>query len=59
MFEDDRVIVFPSPRPVAQVHFICLAKRLGLHSMTDLKETAEDEALLGHLLVIAAKVARE
>ena len=51
-------MVFNSPKSVAQVHLICLAKRLGLHSMTDVKETAEDEVLLGHLLVTAAQVAK-
>ena len=55
--EDERVIVFASPEPMAKVHFICLAKRLGLHSLADVKETPEDEALLGHLMVTAAKVA--
>lgn len=59
VFQDDKVIVFPSKQPVAQVHLIFLAKKLGLHSLNDAQEASEDEALIGHLMVTVGKVCRE
>ena len=59
VFQDDKVIVFPSRRQLAQVHLIFLAKTHNLHSLNDVQETAEHEALLGHLMVTVAKVCRE
>ena len=51
--------MFPSNRPCAKVHLIVLAKVLNKHSLVDVQDTPEDAALLGHLMVTAAKVARQ
>ena len=59
VYQDDKVIVFPSRRPSAQFHLIFLAKTHKLHSLVDVQETAEDEALLGHMMVTVGKVCRE
>jgi len=37
---------------------IVLAKKLNMDSLIDVQETEEDAALLGHMMVTAAKVAR-
>jgi histidine triad (HIT) family protein len=59
IFEDEKVVVFPSKRPCANVHFIVLAKSLRHHSMTDVDfESEEDKAMLGHMMVVATQVAR-
>ena len=58
LFEDDKVIVFPSLRPAAHTHFIVLAKTLQLQSLTDLEDTPEHKALIGHMMVKAAQVAQ-
>ena len=58
VYEDEKVIVFPSKHPCAQTHLIVLAKSLRHHSLADVEETEEDAAMLGHLMVTAAKVAR-
>ena len=55
--EDEHVIVFDAEQPRAQVHFIVLAKTLEIHSMVDVSE--RDEAMLGHMLVVAAQVAHD
>lgn len=59
IFEDERVIVFPSKKPCAKTHLIVLAKTHRIRSLADIQETEEDAALLGHLMVTAAKVARD
>jgi len=55
LFEDDLVIAFRDIHPQAPVHALVIPKkpipRIGAAS-------PEDEALLGHLLLTAAKVAR-
>ena len=58
LFEDDKVIVFNSKRPCAAKHIIVLAKQQRLQSLIDVEETEEDAALLGHMMVTAAKQAR-
>jgi histidine triad (HIT) family protein len=51
LHEDDKCIAFEDAKPVAKKHFIVLAK--------DPKAQAnKDEATLGHMMVIAAKVAK-
>jgi histidine triad (HIT) family protein len=54
--EDDRCIVLHDIQPQAPVHLLIVPKkvipRVG-------EATAEDEAVLGHLLVVAGKVAKK
>jgi len=56
VFEDDRVIAFRDIHPQAPVHVLVIPKklipRIGAASL-------EDQALLGHLLLTAASVARD
>ena len=55
LFEDDKVIAFPAKSPCANIHFIVLAKSLQHHSMVDVDtETEQDEAMLGHMMVVAS-----
>jgi len=58
LFEDERVIAFPSKRPCANTHFIVLGKTLTRHSLVDIEDSEEDKAMLGHMMVIAARVAQ-
>jgi histidine triad (HIT) family protein len=55
VYEDDRCVAFRDISPQAAVHILVVPRkpvtRIGLAE-------AEDEALLGHLLLTAAKVAR-
>ena len=56
LYEDDRVVAFHDIRPQAPVHVLVVPRkpipRIGL-------ATSDDEALLGHLLLKAAEVARQ
>ena len=55
-FEDDDVIAFHDVNPQAPVHLLIVPKRV----ISRLAETNEsDQALLGRLLLTAAKVARD
>lgn len=54
VFEDDRVLAFDDVSPQAPVHVLIIPK-LDLVNLND--ATDEHEALLGHLLVTARKVA--
>lgn len=56
LFEDDKCVVFPDRNPLTPAHFIVLAKQPRVCSLS--KAGEEDEALLGHLMVVVAKVAR-
>jgi len=56
IYEDDRCIAFKDINPQAPFHVLVVpVKRIAKVS----EATAEDEALLGHLLTVAATVARE
>lgn len=56
LFEDDRACAFSDMGPQAPTHFLVIPKK----SIRMLSEAAdEDEALLGHLLLVAAKVAKQ
>ena len=58
LFEDDKVIAFPAKTQCTNIHFIVLAKSLQHHSMVDVDtETEQDEAMLGHMMVVAAQLA--
>lgn len=57
IFEDESVIAFQALNPAAEVHFIVLAKQLDRHSLLDV-EPDVDEAILGHMLVVTARLAQ-
>jgi len=56
IFEDDRAVVFRDINPQAPTHALVIP-RGHVASLDEAGET--DEALLGHLLLVAARVARE
>ena len=56
LFEDESCIAFEDIHPKAPVHFLVIPRK-HLASLNDNKQ--EDEALLGHLLLVAARLARE
>ena len=56
VYEDDQCLAFEDIAPKAPTHVLVIPKR----AITSLAEAQDgDEALLGHLLLVAAKVARE
>ena len=58
IFEDDSCMAFRDVNPVAKVHFLVIPKdRKGLTQLCKADET--HEAMLGHLMVVAAKVAKQ
>lgn len=55
-YEDDRCMAFHDVSPQAPVHFLVIPrKRISQLSLA----ADEDEALLGHLLLVARRVAKE
>jgi histidine triad (HIT) family protein len=56
IYEDERALAFRDINPQAPTHALVIP-RAHLASLNDAAES--DEALLGHLLVVAARVARE
>ncbi|HEB52553.1 MAG TPA: histidine triad nucleotide-binding protein [bacterium] len=56
LHEDEHCLAFHDVAPQAPTHFLVIPKR-EIASLSD--ATSEDAALLGHLLVTAAKVARD
>ena len=58
IYEDDTALAFRDISPQAPVHFLVIPKkRDGLTRMA--KATEQHEKLLGHLLLIASKVAKQ
>ena len=58
IYEDDKCLAFRDIQPIAKVHFLVIPKdRDGLSQLSK----AEDRhaSLLGHLMVVAAKVAKQ
>ena len=55
VFEDDRVLAFRDTGPKAPVHILIVPKK-DIARVSEAK--AADEALLGHLLTVAAEIAR-
>lgn len=56
VYEDESVVAFKDLNPVAPVHILIVPKEHKLN----LSEYAEDEEkLLGHILIVAAHIARE
>ena len=56
LYEDDLVLAFPDREPQAPTHLLLIPKR---HLASHADATDEDQHLLGHILTVAAKVARE
>jgi histidine triad (HIT) family protein len=56
VYEDDDVIAFEDIRPQAPVHMLIIPRR-HIERVNDLKE--EDERLIGHLVLVAKKIAAE
>ncbi|NWF70414.1 MAG: histidine triad nucleotide-binding protein [Chloroflexi bacterium] len=56
VFEDERVIAFKDINPAAPVHILIVPKK-EIASINDV--TQADEALLGHMFIVAGQVARE
>ena len=56
IYEDDLAIAFRDVNPQAPVHFLVIPKK----QIVKLSEaTDQDQALLGHLLLVASKVAKQ
>lgn len=56
LFQDDLVTAFPDIRPQAPTHILIVPNR-PIPTVNDV--TAEDETVLGHMFVVAAKLSRE
>ncbi len=56
VYEDERVLAFEDIRPQSPVHLLVIPRK---HWMTLGDVAPEDGALLGHLFIVAARVARE
>jgi histidine triad (HIT) family protein len=56
IYEDDRAVVFRDINPQAPTHALVIP-RAHVASLNEASE--DDEALLGHLLLVAARVARD
>ncbi|GAB4115251.1 MAG: histidine triad nucleotide-binding protein [Sideroxydans sp.] len=56
VYEDDDVFAFHDIHPVAPVHFMLIPKQ---HVVSLLEAEAGQQALLGKMLLLAAKLARE
>ena len=56
VYQDDRCIVIEDIHPQAPVHLLVIPQR---HLATLAEAAEEDEGLLGHLLVVATRVAHE
>ena len=58
VFEDDSTIAFRDIHPQAPVHILVVPKR-HFASLAEVGAGGEDEVLLGHLLAVVSKIARE
>ena len=56
VYEDDHCLAFRDVNPQAPIHVLVIPKR-EIPQLSD--ATAEDQALLGHLLVAAGRIARD
>ena len=58
LYEDDKCLAFSDVAPVAKTHFLVIPKnRDGLTGISKAEE--KHAALLGHLMVVCAKVAKQ
>ncbi len=55
-YEDDQCLVFQDISPKAPVHILVVPKK---HIASMNEDLSEDKALLGHLLAVAARMAKE
>jgi len=56
LYQDERAVAFADIRPQAPVHILVIPRK----HLSSLDQTsAEDEALLGHLLLVGSRLARE
>ena len=56
IYEDEKSLVFKDINPVAPIHILIIPKKQ-IEKISDAEETDQD--LLGHLLLVAGKVARQ
>lgn len=56
VYEDDQVIVIKDINPMAPVHLLVITKR---HIASLNEVLPEDEGLMGHILMVGQKLARE
>jgi histidine triad (HIT) family protein len=56
VYEDAEILAFNDIRPLAPVHFMLVPKR---HIATLADATADDVAMLGRMLALSARLARE
>ena len=55
LYEDDKCLAFNDRYPVAKTHFLVLAKTT---EITRMSQAERDPELMGHMMVVVAKVAR-
>ena len=55
-YEDDRCLAFHDIKPQAPTHVLIIPKKV-IRTLDD--ATADDQALLGHLMLVGAKLAKE
>ena len=56
LYQDDRVVAFRDINPQAPIHILVIPRR---HIASLAEAQAEDEGLMGHLLLTGAQVARQ
>ena len=56
LYEDESVVAFPDLKPQAPVHILLISKK---HVASLAELSAEDEALAGHMLIIAKQLAEQ
>lgn len=56
VFEDEQVVAFKDINPVAPVHLLVIPKK-HMESLNDIED--EDEALVGRILIVAKRLAKE
>lgn len=56
VYEDDQVMAFRDVNPAAPTHILVIPRK---YLVNTLDATEEDKDLLGHILLVAARVARE
>ncbi len=57
VYEDDDVLAFRDVNPQAPVHILIIPKQKAIATLND--ASAEDQALLGHMMLTAAKLAKQ
>lgn len=56
VYEDDQILAFHDIQPAAEVHFLIIPKKF-IPTLAD--ATEDDAGLLGHMLTLAPRLARE